>query len=62
MRVSELRRFMVYQGKQAEIEKRYRILQIRDIRIEECNETVYVKRRNRNDRSGISAFAFHGNT
>lgn len=36
-------RFMVYQGKQAEIEKRYRILQIRDIRIEERDEAVYVK-------------------
>lgn len=30
-------------GKQAEIEKRYRILQIRDIRIEERDEAVYVK-------------------
>lgn len=37
-----LRRFMVYQGKQAEIEKRCRILQIANIRIEERNEDVYV--------------------
>ena len=38
-----LRRFMVYQGKHAEIEKRYRILQIRDICIEERDEAVFVK-------------------
>ncbi len=37
-----LRRFMVYQGKQAGIEKRSRVLQIANIRIEERNEDVYV--------------------
>lgn len=37
-----LRRFMVYQGKQAEIEKRSRVLLIGNLRIEERNEDIYV--------------------
>lgn len=37
-----LRRFTVYQGKQAEIEKRKKIIEIQNIRIEELNERVYV--------------------
>lgn len=37
-----LRRFMVYQGKQAEIEKRSKIIEVQGLRIDERNEEVYV--------------------
>ena len=38
-----LRRFMVYQGKEAEFEKRKKVINIQQLCIKELNEEVYVK-------------------